>query len=551
MAARSKIELTLVVTVGLIIASISAPAARAEPLDTMSLERWAMLRETERYQLNLADKFYREKKWKIAADEYEKFLRLHERSEGAAYAQLRWSVCQVHLRKLNTAIKDGFQTVIDYFPEAPEAVSAAYYIGNTYKDMSEYRNAKKAYANVLAKYGKTPAGVLARVDLLEIARKEDDTERRVQLLKELTYEVERKGDALQPCRKASYELARHYFSINSLPEGLKALGTSVAEDQLPAYIRDGNHGNLLNIVYEQTGSADANLKAQGGKLADSTITWLTGLMPQGATPADKAKSKQLWYNIAEVHAYARRTDKQRQIYDQMLTKFGADDALLGTIAAWCKANAKRDEARLTYMKYADAIEGLNQVANSWREEQKFEKAIEVYQQLAGRDDKNAPRWLTQVAACWRLAGKPDPALVVYRDLAQRDVSNAQNYHWEIAETLYQFRRWQDAITAFRGTDRFPTNYMRMAQANRNLNKYDDAKALYRQIVATDMGHASWAVLQLAYTHEEAGEREPAITMLKAVCAKFPTSGEASTAHVRLNSKYGIRITLGGTIEGKN
>ena len=114
----------------------------AAPLDQLPLDRWAKLREAERYQLQVAEKYYREQNWKIALAEYEKFLSLYEKSEGAPYAQLKWSQCQVQLRKLNTAIKDGFQSVVDYWPESPEALACAYYIARTYKDMAEVKKAK-------------------------------------------------------------------------------------------------------------------------------------------------------------------------------------------------------------------------------------------------------------------------------------------------------------------------------------------------------------------------------------------------------------------------
>src|SRR5439155_1327630 len=52
--------------------------ASADPLDTMALDRWAKLREAERFQLNAAERLYREQQWKAAADEYEKFLKLYE-----------------------------------------------------------------------------------------------------------------------------------------------------------------------------------------------------------------------------------------------------------------------------------------------------------------------------------------------------------------------------------------------------------------------------------------------------------------------------------------
>lgn len=60
---------------------------QAGPLDEMAVERWAKLKEAERYQLNVAEKFYREHQYKVAADEYEKFLKLYEKSEGASFAR--------------------------------------------------------------------------------------------------------------------------------------------------------------------------------------------------------------------------------------------------------------------------------------------------------------------------------------------------------------------------------------------------------------------------------------------------------------------------------
>ncbi|MEK6235482.1 MAG: hypothetical protein N2C14_12310, partial [Planctomycetales bacterium] len=124
-----------VAAVGLVLAFVCGcflPDARAEDhrLDEMSLKRWTKLRETERYQLQIAEKYHREKKWKVAIGEYEKYLTLYEASEAAPYAQLKWSLAQVQLRQANTAIKDGYQSVIDYWPDSEDAIAAAYYIGN-------------------------------------------------------------------------------------------------------------------------------------------------------------------------------------------------------------------------------------------------------------------------------------------------------------------------------------------------------------------------------------------------------------------------------------
>ena len=49
----------------LLTTSMSSAAA----LDELSLDRWKQLRETERYQLQIAEKYYREQNWKVAAAE--------------------------------------------------------------------------------------------------------------------------------------------------------------------------------------------------------------------------------------------------------------------------------------------------------------------------------------------------------------------------------------------------------------------------------------------------------------------------------------------------
>ena len=68
--------------------------------------------------------------------------------------------------------------------------------------------------------------------------------------------------------------------------------------------------------------------------------------------------------------------------------------------------------------------------------------------------------------------------------------------------------------------------------------------LYRQIMG-DKANASWALLEIGRTYEEAGKKDDAIKTFKLVCDRFPKSGEGSWAHAHLNDKYKISVTLGG------
>ena len=87
---RKKITGSMILAVLLLSSSLQAQKKFTE----MSLDRWAKLREVERYQLNVAEKYYKEAKYKVALTEYEKYLALYERSEAAFWPQeLVWPYC--------------------------------------------------------------------------------------------------------------------------------------------------------------------------------------------------------------------------------------------------------------------------------------------------------------------------------------------------------------------------------------------------------------------------------------------------------------------------
>lgn len=533
------------VTAMLVVLALAVPAT-AGPLDEMSLDRWAKLKENERYQLNVAEKFYRDKKYKVAGDEYEKFVKLYEKSEGAPFALLKWSHCQVDLRKHNTAITDGYQCVLDYFPESPEAPIAALLIGRTYRGMGDLKLAKKAYGKVLTSYPKHFASVMARSDLIDIAAKEGDTQTQTALLNYLTYEVERKGPTAEPCAEAARSLSHLLFRAGNFEEALKALATTCKEEGLATTLMNPKAGALGEIVHSLTGSKDEATKKLGEKLADAAATWLKKQASDGlADEKTKARAVAAWYSVAEVRRQARQPDKQRAVYEEMLAALPSDDQLLGRLAQWYKDNKQSEQARATYARFKDTVEGQSQIALSFLEEKQFDRAVDVYRKLALADTKSPARWLNAAASAYRQGGKPDQAIDIYRELLTSDSGQASNYHYQIAETLYEARRWSDSITAFRGTDRFPQNYQHMAGANIQLKKYDEAIGLYRQIMAASEQHSSWALFHIAKAHEMAGQKEDAIKMFKQVCDKFPKSQEGSQAHSHLNEKYKITVTLGG------
>jgi len=510
----------------------------------MSLERWKKLREAERYQLNIAEKYYRDGDYKVAAAEYEKFLRLYEKSEGAPYAQLKWSLSMVNRRQQNTAIRDGFQSILDYWPDAPEATAAAYYIGQTYKGLGEIKSAKKAYAHVLAKYPKHDVAVLARVDLADIARIEGDEKTKVQLWRELTFDVKRSPEVAGHCHEASRQLAVHYFNTGAFAEGRDSLATTYPGEELPPQVVTYVASPITNL----TGAAET--KALGEKLADQVIAFL-----REQTPADlkdeaaKGRARQYMFYIADVYTYSRRPAEVPKVYDQMIKSFGVADDILGRLAAWQRSQNRRDEAKATYRRYANRPAGLAEVAGMLREEQAWDAAIAAYREASSLDPKNAATWESYVASTYRQAGKMAEAITVYQGLIKSDPQRAGSWQWEIAGTFRQFGKLKEAIAAYRLCENAPSNYWEMAACHRALKEHSEAILLYLQIVG---GHQDWAPqaqLQIGYTYEESGKKELAIKAFQAVCNRYPKTGQASEAHAHLENKYKINTGGGAKADG--
>lgn len=488
-------------------------AAWAIKFDEMSLDRWALLREAERYQLNIAEKYYREQNWKIALAEYEKFLSLYERSEGAPYAQMKWSICQGHLRKLNTAIKDGYQSVIDYWPDSPEAVTSSYLIAKTYKDMGEVSQAKKSYAAVMNKHPQDLVSVLSKLDLIDMARVENDPDRRLALLKDLVFNTVRKDATVAPCVEASRQLANVSFASGAFLDGVKSLATTYNENELPRWVAWHLQNNLHKMPAPlQMLVNSAESKDRGLKLADAAVSWMKQQVPATfKDDAEKARARQVWIDVADIEWNAKRLDEVGPVYDKMKTLFGVDDDLLGRIAGWQKAMNRRDDARKTYGQFKNAIEGQGQIAQSYREENKFDQAIAAFQDCLSRDAEHTQRWL-----------------------------------WLIGHTYRDWGKYKEAIGTFRQCDNLPDNLKWMAWCHRQLKEYTEAVGLYRQIMGVHEPTAPEALLQIGYTQEQDGKQEAAIQTFQQVCKKYPKASQASEAHAHLQNKYKITVTTGGS-----
>lgn len=529
-----------------IVMGLLAVSGRAELtyLEQIPVDTFAKMREVERFQLKVAEKLYLKGEYKAAASEYEKFLTLYERSTAAPYAQLMWSHCLVKQRKVYTAIKDGFQSVVDYWPESHEAMLAGFLIGRSYQSAGELQNAEKAYVRTITANPKHYTSVLAKWELTEIYRVRKNTAKRVKLWEDLTYKTARtKENSYYTTQSANY-LGQHYFYAGNFPEALKAFETTYKGLSLVRRL----YQYSSSPIYSLTGSPEK--AATGTKLADELIAFIRQQIPEDPTDAKNAAvTREYYYTIAAVHSRARRDQEGIAVYEEAGKVLGLDDDLRGKQAAWHAARKRYTEARRIYGQYTDREAGLAAIAQLWVAEKKWNDAVNTYNQLIGMDKDKEGKWQHSIASVWREAKEWDKAIATYQTLLTVEPGKFGDWYWGIADCYERSGRLKEAIRSYQQSDKYPNVYFAMASCHRRLKQYKEALVLYHQARA-DQNSAPQASIQIGYTYEQSGGRENAIKWFQQTCKLYPKTTHASQAHAHLQTKYKISVTLGGANENK-
>ena len=467
-------------------------------LEQIEVKTFSQMREVERHQLKIAEKHYTSGNFKVALAEYEKFVTLYQNSVGAAYAQLMWSHSMMHLKKPATALRDGFQSVIDYWPDSHEATLAAYCMADAYRTMGEVKKARKAFNFVITEYPDHSITVRAKVALLHYARLHDDQPKRLELLNDLTFKTERSDAAKSACVEATHELARLHFLAQHFTQGKRALTTTYEGAKLFSTVHDLTVETIKHLLKKP------DTRKAALTLAEQLIAELRAQCVENPD-----SSKAMLYRVAAVHGILGQPSDIWRVYKEIEDRFGEDDELLGKMAGWNKDRDKRDEARRIYGQFKDIIAGQKEIASMFLEEKRFKEAIAVYLKLLDLDG-----------------------------------DHAADHQWSIAGCYEKLADWKKAIATYRQIDRFPKTHFSMAACYRKLKQPKEAIVLYNQCKVIDKS-APEASLQIGFSYEEAKEREKAIRTFQMTCKRYPKSNQASRAHAHLQNKYNINVTLGG------
>jgi tetratricopeptide (TPR) repeat protein len=524
---------------------LSFSASALDYLEQIPVETFAKMREVERYQIKVAEKYYTQGNYKVAAIEYEKFLTLYEKSLAAPYAQLMWSHCQVKQRKVYTAIRDGFRSVIDYWPESHEAAKASLLIGKSYKRVGELKNAIKAYRRTVLDHPAHYISVLAKWDLADIYREMNDQASRVEVWENLTYKTKRTKQNSYYTTHASCYLGQHLFYQGDFPEGLKAFETTYKGTGLIRKLYQYANGPISGL----TGNAEK--KVLGEKLANEFIAFIEKQVPTDVkSKTGLVLTREYYYTIADIHSRARRDAEGLAVYKKLGKLLGVDDNLRGRQASWHRARKRFAEARKIYGQFTDRVVGQVNIAWTYRRyEGNPAQAVAVYNQLIGLAKKREGEWHENIVNTWREVKQWDKALVTYQTLLKVVPARFGDWYWGIAYCHERRGRLPQAIQSYRQSDKYPSAYFAMASCHRRLKQYKEALILYHQARA-DRGSAPDASIHIAYTYEEYDQKENAIKWFQQTCKLYPKHSRASQAHAHLQNKYKISVTLGGANEEK-
>lgn len=473
-------------------------AGALSDLEEIPVATFEQMREVERYQLKIAEKHYTNKNFKVALAEYEKFLTLYEKSPGAPYAQLMWSHTMVALKKPKTAMREGFQSVIDYWPESHAATVAAYCIGDAFRKMGEVKSAQKAFEFVIREYSGTQLSLRSKLDLLHYAKLHKDRDKVFEILQDLTFKVKRTKGSNGACVNACHELATIHFFAQRYDDGRKALATSYKDKKLRDTVFSMTVKTMQHLL------KDLKTKSAALKLSDQL---LAGLRRDSIENPEAAKG--LLYSACNIHGMLARPSEVWRLYNEIGDRWGRDDDLLGRMAEWYKAREKREDARRIYGQFKNVVAGQEHIAAMYEEEGKHNQAIAIYVKLLDLNGKSAA-----------------------------------NYQWAIGACYEKMSQWKKAIGMYRQIDAFPKTHFAMASCHRRLSEQKEAIRLYNQCKVNDAA-APRASLEIGFTYEEAKEPRNAIRTFQLTCKRYPKSGQAAKAHAHLQNKYNINVTLGG------
>ncbi|MBA5866495.1 MAG: tol-pal system protein YbgF [Nitrospira sp. CR1.3] len=122
--------------------SLAAPSAYATP---------AQVQDTSRHLYDRVMEEFKHRDYEAALAGFRLFLELHGQTSLAANAQYWVGECQYRMGRYKDALK-AFYNVVSYYPLSPKLAASTLKIGQTYTRLKDHEKARMMYERVIDEY---------------------------------------------------------------------------------------------------------------------------------------------------------------------------------------------------------------------------------------------------------------------------------------------------------------------------------------------------------------------------------------------------------------
>lgn len=132
--------------------TLSAPYGLAAP---------AQVQDTSRHLYDRVMEEFKHRDYEAALAGFRLFLELHGQTSLAANAQYWVGECQFRMGRYKEALK-AFYNVVSYYPLSPKLAASTLKIGQTYTRLKDFEKARMMYERVVDQYPDSPEAEVAR-----------------------------------------------------------------------------------------------------------------------------------------------------------------------------------------------------------------------------------------------------------------------------------------------------------------------------------------------------------------------------------------------------
>ncbi len=495
--------------------------------------QYGRMSQFERVQYEKGLNLLRDRQYRAAANEFDRFRIQYSESEALPYIVFLRGYALHQAKDRNQAI-GVYNEVIDFWPgEINAAAPAMYYRGMAHFDNGDYIKGMNTMKELLShpEYKTHPVAASASLCLVDNYWKNKEPEKAAGYLKQIFTDFPKSEAAKNSMRLlAAYYLSTDnmkaydsWYRVNAAPEALEK-GKSVAE------VRVDMANMVYNLyIYEQHRyfNDDMIRKYRAGKKGSDPARVLWAYMQQLRPSYEKSQNMWSYYmNALKLHAgrrlvtsatfdgmvrdaleLAKKTpDDEKNPGRQQKRIISLVDLLFQTSrwdhAAYVNSNVKDEEVRM-WNEYR-VLEGKSM----WQE------ALDKLEAFKG---KFASKSGLVSKANWKKA-------------------------WILRDKM---RKYEEAIKVYYEISQPPSTLYDIAECHKRNKKPQQAYQIYNEIEGsfsdTDGANAAWHRTVYA---EQLGDKKRSIAEARRILKVYPKSRQSSWAHQHLE-KLGVDATGGG------